>query len=84
MLLICIEDDPSEHDSSSDEEMLKRHQSGLQKELQKKEPNPGVVNLYLNKEYTKRREWLQMLPAEGRVTQLLSYYPCFKDHVEVI
>ena len=63
---------------------MERHYSSLIKEVEKKKPNPVVVNLYLKKEFSDRRKWLKSVALEERVQQLLRKYPCFKDHVEVI
>ena len=58
-------------------EVMERHYSGLKK----KKPSP--VNLYLNKEFSARRDWLSDVSAGERVEKLLEAYSCFKDHVEV-
>ena len=64
-------------------EVMRRHYSALIKETERKKPNKAVVNSYLNKEFSARRNWLQGVSAGERVEKLLNAYPCFKDHVEV-
>lgn len=71
-------------DLIDDKGMMERHLKALQKEMGKKKPNVDVVNIYLNKEFSARRKWLQDIPAAERCTELLDMYPCFTDHVEVI
>ena len=62
---------------------MERHYNALKREMDKKNPNQNVVNCYLNKEFSARREWLMKTSAEKRAAKLLEVYPCFKDHVEV-
>ena len=62
---------------------MARHFQAIQKEMSKGRPNTQVINVYLDKEFNTRREWLTMIPAEERCKELLEVYPCFKDHVEV-
>ena len=62
---------------------MERHYNALKREMDKKNPNQNVVNCYLNKEFSARREWLMKTSAEERAAKLLEVYPCFKDHVEV-
>ena len=64
-------------------EVMKRHYKLLEKEMKKKNPNRQIVNMYLNKEFDTRRKWLESIPAEERCKQLLEFYPCFTDHIEV-
>jgi hypothetical protein len=64
-------------------EVLKRHYRLLEKEMKKKKPDKTIVNIYLNKEFSTRRDWLQKIPAEKRCQMVLDFYPCFADHVEV-
>ena len=59
-----------------------RHYTSLEKKM-KKNPNVMIVNMYLNKEYQARRDWLESISAENRCQQLLAMHPCFTDHVEV-
>ena len=62
---------------------MQRHYNALKREMVKRNPNPIVLNAYLNKEFPSRREWLLTIAPEERAAKLLKVYPCFKDHVEV-
>ena len=69
--------------ATDNHEVQKRHYQLLQREMNKKKPDEKVVNIYLNKEFHMRRDWLQKIPAEKRCQMVLHSYPCFSDHVEV-
>ncbi|XP_071949134.1 uncharacterized protein [Antedon mediterranea] len=64
--------------------MMERHYNALFKECGKSKPSVAIINSYLNKEFVARRAWLTETSAESRCSQLLTKYPCFKDHVEII
>lgn len=64
--------------------VMERHYMGLSKELEKKKPNPAIINSFLNKEFSTRRVWLTDLSPGDRLEKLMEKYPCFQDHVEVI
>ena len=62
---------------------MSRFYESLIKERKKAKPNSSIVNMYLNKEFISRRNWLECTPAEYRVEKFLETYPCFQNHAEV-
>ena len=83
-ILPSLEIDDDEREPADNKEVMQRHFKALQKEMQKKKPDVEVVNVYLNKEFQGRHNWLRMIPAAERCKELLDAYPHFKDYVEVI
>ena len=83
-ILPSLEIDDDEREPADNKEVMQRHFKALQKEMQKKKPDVEVVNVYLNKEFQGRHNWLRMIPAAERCKELLDAYPCFKNYVEVI
>ena len=84
--LVYIEsvDDDKQDEQDPDPSIMERHFKALQKEMNKTCSNLDVVSVYLDKQYSARRSWLLLIPAEDRCQKLLAKYPCFKDHLEVI
>jgi hypothetical protein len=51
--------------------------------MQKSKPNVEIINLYLNKDFPARREWLLSTAAQTCCEEFFLKYPCFQDHIEV-
>ena len=60
-----------------------RHYKALDKEQRKVKPNKSVINMYLNLEFTARRNFLEQTNKESRPDHIFEAYPCFKDPNEV-
>ena len=72
-----------EGDEAYPKEIMSRHYEKLIAESKKTKPNANIINIYLNKEFPARRNWLQHLDGENRVEIFMEAYPCFSDHQEV-
>jgi len=65
------------------QEIQDRFYKSLNKEQNKRKPNPETLECYLSHDYDNRRTFVKSINPQDRSKKLLEKYPLFKDHNQV-
>ncbi len=66
-------DEPNSSTTDVDQPIMNRLYSSLEKEMRKTKPSPKVINVYLNQEFSSRRDTIKSMAVDERYSKVLKY-----------